>query len=177
MFGSIEEAMKAYGVSKATIERKIAAGDIPSYRDGTGRRVWLQPFDGLKVTLEMLADEIRSLKREPQRVRAPKPVQANNELEGCEDETPFFDFGESPGGKVENDWELKEGVTIPPRCEALMLEASQLWTGSLRAFDKAAGLSNGFTSHVTAGRRVGRRAKKSWGKFEAFVEKLRENKG
>jgi len=69
MFGTIDEAVKVYGVSKATIERKISAGDLPSYRDSTGRKVWLKPFDSLKTTLEMLADEIANLKANPQTVR------------------------------------------------------------------------------------------------------------
>jgi excisionase family DNA binding protein len=82
MFGSIDEAVKAYGVSKATIERKIAKGELPSYREGSlGRKVWLKTFDPLKVTLEMLTDEIANLRKSavqeaiPQQLRVdPQPL-------------------------------------------------------------------------------------------------------
>lgn len=71
----ITDAAELLGVSRRTLEARVASGELPAYLDDNGiRQVWV----GAVVSVsELQADELRQLRIAVERLAGERPVQVN----------------------------------------------------------------------------------------------------
>ena len=163
----LAKAAQAKGVSRATLERRIQAEEVPSYLDGpagTGRRmVW---WAG--VTLEHLAAEVASLRAALNQAPAPaeEPV-APPELKADDDQVDVATVAMPDPSPSQT---FQSGEAIPHEVLLIELGRKQARLGLSDAeMQRQLRLPPSFVYKAKLGRLRGPKARRSWGRIAAFV--------